>query len=104
MKQVLPIGRRKEDHPQQGFLFRLGLAVKKAPVLAAVLTALVVLSVPTVLVIGAVRQNHRLTVRLCTQNAIIVQVLEDNPRAEGRSRAIAQLKSLNCSPRGGVRK
>lgn len=106
------MGRRKEDPPGKSVRFRLGLVVKKAPVLTGVLAALAVLSVPTFLLIGAnaevrrtTEENRATTVRICEMNGIMVRILTANPEASGRKEAIAELETLaaNCTTPGRPR-
>lgn len=49
----LPVGQRATDPPDKGISYRIGLAIHKYPIHAAVLVVLVVLSVPVWLLIDA---------------------------------------------------
>lgn len=49
----LPTGKRHDDPPEQGFRFRIGLAIARYPVLAATTAALIVATIALWLVLGA---------------------------------------------------
>lgn len=81
-RHVLPVGNRRDDPPAKHWRWRVGLAVAKYPVQAAILLALIVLTVPIVMLVssnGELRaSNQRVreaTESLRTSNSDLKQAL-----------------------------
>lgn len=106
---ALPYGERRDDPPKpdQNLSFRLGVWVRRSPILAALTIAFIVMTIPLTLILiqqkeiqhtqrKANLQRQESIKLICTQNDVLVTLLISNPMAAGKQKALARLNGQDC--------